>query len=143
MLISEQDADQLVKLVARRTAAQIRRYDSRDAALGAAPPITSIRECRQMQYLPWRPFWPTERWKQRRIPTRLSRLTRLRHAAPAHRQAETASPDPLAVINELKQQQAALQEELAAKDKALLRLKQQAQASDAQGIDASSSNIYS
>ncbi|MBK8798970.1 MAG: hypothetical protein IPM07_22810 [Anaerolineales bacterium] len=141
VLVDEKNADQLVKMVARRTSAQIRRYDSRDSGRSAAHYIDKRVQANAIPALA--PVLADGAVEATPDSYAVVALDQIAHAAPAHRQAETASPDPLAVINELKQQQAALQEELAAKDKALLRLDQQAQASDAHGIDASSSNIYS
>ncbi|MFZ1771015.1 MAG: RDD family protein [Caldilinea sp.] len=141
VLVDEKNADQLVKMVARRTSAQIRRYDSRDSGssgvahyvdqtvqTNATPALASVVSDAAVEAAP--------------TSYAIVALDQIAHVAPAHGQAEPASPDPIAAINELKQQQTALQEALAAKNEALLRLEQQAQASDA-GLDASSSDIYS
>lgn len=123
VLIDEQDADQLVKLVARRTVAQIRRYDLRETHPKAKHEAESgASHTATVASAPDHP-----------LPAALSALS-ANGALLADQPAP--SPDLLAALDDLKRQQAALQAELAARDEALHRLEVQVQITDAQLADA-------
>lgn len=130
VLISEQDADRLVKLVARRTAAQIRRYDLRETrarTMDEAESSTSHTET-----VTGAPVLPP--------PAQITAAPAAPSAWPANgaplEDHPAPSPDLLAAVDNLQRQQAALQAELAARDEALHRLEVQVQITDAQLADA-------
>ena len=131
VLISEQDADHLVKRVARRTAAQIRRYDLRETqpkakheAEGGASHTATVAGAPELPS-------PAQITPAPAAPSALSTNGALLADQPA-----PPSPDLLAALDDLKRQQAALQAELAARDEALQRLEVHVQITDAQLADA-------
>lgn len=146
VLIGEQEADKLVKLVARRTAAQIRRYElgttKKGASQGAdgerprpasasddlAPPAQVSVAVSAAPVTGVTPEPVTAVLSEERIAAPTSASV---NGRPASEALVQDTSDILAALDELKRHQVALQEEVAAKSAALVDLQNQMQSTDA------------